>query len=218
MLCNTIVEEGVCSECWGRINFISKPFCKICGLPFEYDIDHDICSSCIKSRPAFDKAFSVFVYDKFSRPLITKFKYSDAVHFLPQLSKMLHSRTNITKADLIIPIPLHYKRLVQRKYNQSALLAKELGKLSHRYVLFDGLIKTKNIAPQASLERKDRKKNVSNAFDINPKHKNILKGKNILLVDDVMTTGSTVSECAKALKKAGVKKVFVVTLSRTVMK
>lgn len=215
MLCNTIVDEGLCSDCWGRINFISEPVCQVCGVPFEYDSEHELCSSCIKKSPAFDKASSVFLYDEFSRPLITKFKYSDNLHFLPYLAKMLNSKTAELKADFIVPVPMHYSKMIFRKYNQSALLAKELGKISHRYVLFDGLIKTRNNPPQASLARDDRKGNVKDAFNINPKRQNVLKGKNILLVDDVMTTGSTISECAKLLKSAGAVKVFVATLSRT---
>lgn len=217
ILCNRIIEGSICGECWGKINFISKPYCEICHLPFEYDIGDAPCSDCLKYPPAYDKAYSVFVYDEFSKPLITKFKYGDAIYFLPHLANILHAKTQHIKADFIIPVPLHYKRLVSRRYNQAGLLASRLSKISKRYVLLDGLFRTKNTPPQAGLVRKDRNKNIVGAFSVNPKHKHVLNGKSVILVDDVMTTGATIHECAKVLKQSGVRKIYVATIARTVM-
>jgi len=217
ILCNSIVDGSICGECWSNVNFISEPYCEICHLPFEYEIGDSHCLDCVKRPPAYDKAYSVFVYDELSRAIITRFKYGDAIHFLPHLAKILHTKTQHIKADFIIPVPLHYKRLVARRYNQAGLLASGLGKLSKRYALLDGLIRTKNTPPQAGLVRKERNRNIVDAFAVNPKHRHILKGKTVILVDDVMTTGATIQECAKVLKASGAEKVYSVTIARTVI-
>lgn len=217
ILCNRIVDGSICGECWSNINFISKPYCEVCHLPFEYEIGDSLCLDCAKNRPAYTKAYSVFVYDEFSKPIITKFKYGDAIHFMPHLAKILHAKTQHIKADFIIPVPLHYKRLVSRRYNQAGLLASGLGKVSKRYAFLDALIRKKNTPPQAGLIRIERNKNIAGAFGVNPKHAHILKGKNVILVDDVMTTGATIEECAKVLKKCGVKNIYTATIARTVI-
>lgn len=122
----------------------------------------------------------------------------------------------IQQSDVIIPVPMHKYKLLKRGYNQSALLAMKLtSKLQIKY-LPQALIKSNNTIPQAELKKDDRIKNVKNSFKVNPKFKESLKGKNILLVDDVITTGATIDECCKTLRKSGPKKIFVLSLAKRV--
>ena len=117
--------------------------------------------------------------------------------------------------DFIAPIPLHKFRIIKRKYNQSALLAKNIGILSDKKVLVDLLVRTKNNKPQALLSQKARKKNVLGIFQVKEQYSAAIKGKNILLIDDVITTGATVESCCMVLKKYGVSRIYVLTLAKT---
>ena len=219
--CGEFVEDvgSLCSGCWSDINFITKPSCDICSLPFEYDKGEDaICGNCMAERPSYDKAISVFVYNNNSSKLITHFKYGDKIHAARSFAKWMVSsaRDLLPETDIITPVPLHRVRLFTRRYNQSALLANHMGEMSGVMVITDILSRTKITPPQASLPRRRRLWNVKGVFAVGKKYKEFIKGKNIILVDDVMTTGATVMECANVLKKAGAEKVFVVTLARTV--
>lgn len=123
---------------------------------------------------------------------------------------MLHN------ADAIIPVPLHRWRLLKRRYNQAAIMAHYLGRDTEVSVLYEGLLRTRSTQVQGHLNYEQRRKNVKSAFTINPKCTFNIKGKTLILIDDVYTTGATVKECAKALKKAGAKSIHVLTLARVV--
>ena len=214
--CGKIVDsEGLCLECWKKIKWIDDPKCKICGVPFEIDI-HALCPACIKKKPHFDKAISVFEYNDFSKGIILKFKHSDATYIVRQLSIWL-LRVSKDIADdslIIIPVPVHFFKRLKRKYNQSELLAQRLGKLKGIPYEPRILRKEKHTLQQEGLSRNIRLKNVNGSFGIDPKFSHLLSGKNVILVDDVLTTGATVNECSKILKKYGAEKVFVITAAR----
>lgn len=218
--CGSMTEESgmLCQNCWKNISFISKPFCECCGFPFEYDIGEALCAGCIKESKPFDNARSAFRYNEDSRKLITSYKYSDKTYGTESFARMMLRVAGdlVSEADIISSVPLHRLRLLSRKYNQSALLANKIAKISNRTAMHDILFRKKNSKPQASLPRNERMKNVKGVFAINDKYKEFIKGKKIMLVDDVMTTGATVNECARLLKKSGAEKVFVLTLARTV--
>ncbi len=222
--CGTIVEDenGVCPDCFNKIHFISKPYCKICGTPFETteNVINNVCANCLKDKKKLlDLQRSAFIYDDFSKKIILGLKFFDKTYYAPWLAKMMYRISQdifAEKPDLIIPVPLHNIRLFQRKYNQSALLAKELSKLSGIKTDFTSLKRCKNTIPQVNFSGKARVKNVKNAFVVT-KNKNI-KNKKIILIDDVFTTGSTIKECALVCKKAGASKIFVITASRTTNK
>lgn len=221
LLCKNTVEENgsLCSSCWSDMDFISKTSCSICSTPFEFDVGEDsLCASCIKERPIYDRSKTVFIYNDKSRKLITGFKYEDKIHAAKSFAKWLFTtgKDLVEESDLIIPVPLHRIRLFTRRYNQSSLIAAELAKQVYLPVAHDVLIRKKNNKPQASLPRNQRLKNVIGAFAVKEKCKNLIEGKNILLIDDVMTTSATVSECAKVLKKNGAAKVNILTLAKTV--
>ncbi|MCW9034009.1 MAG: ComF family protein [Rhodospirillales bacterium] len=219
-VCRTLVGTpgDLCPECWEQITFISEPMCKQCGLPFETDENSNtLCGHCMKTKPHFDQARAVMIYNDFSRRILIPFKNSDRTEMAPTLAHWLR-RSGLplmNETDIIAPVPLHWTRLFKRRYNQSALLASELTKGSKTKLVLDLLKRTKRTPPQVGLSAAARRKNVQGAFIVNPKQKTFLSGKRVLLIDDVVTTGATVNACAKVLKRGGAKSVNVLTLAKT---
>ena len=218
-LCQEPVDEVhcLCHKCYQKLHFITKPCCSVCGRPFEYQgLDEMVCAACMKEKPAFSMARSILEYDDFSKQLVLAFKHGDRIELAPLLVKFLRQADPdiFENVDLIMPVPLHWTRRLKRKYNQSALLAKGLSQktgisYSERY-----LKRIRRTESQGKKKRRDREKNVKNAFRV--AHPDQIKGRSILLVDDVMTTGSTLNECARILRKKGVKDVKVITLYRVI--
>jgi ComF family protein len=207
----------IAPQAWASLNFITYPLCTACGIPLEVDVGKDaVCVSCITENKSFDHARSALVYDENSRSLILGFKHGDQTHavvsFVPWLKQA--GADLLPQTDIIIPVPLHRWRLLQRRYNQAALIAIVLGKATDKAVWPNGLVRTRSTPTQGHLKAVERARNVRKAFAVHPKRD--VAGKNILLIDDVYTTGSTVSECAIALKEAGAAQVNVLTLARVV--
>ncbi|MBW1720284.1 MAG: ComF family protein [Deltaproteobacteria bacterium] len=206
----------LCHDCLESIRLIESPVCAVCGQPFHgpQGTDHT-CGQCIKNPPSFDTARSVFQYHGPVRTLIHRIKYKDDGHALRALSSlaMEYMLLDNLKPDMVIPVPLHSKRLRKRGFNQSLRLARRI--FTHIPLGIDILTRTLNTKPQAELSMKERPGNVRNAFEVaSPLPKGV---KTILLVDDVYTTGATVRACAKTLKKAGARKVHVFAVARTVI-
>ncbi len=202
---------------WSQLSFIDTPFCKTCGLPFPFATpDGTLCAACIEEEPVFDTARAAVVYCDASRQMILDFKYGDRLHaadtFLPWLARA--GAEMLAETDMVIPVPLHRKRLWQRRFNQSALLAQKLARQSGKTYLPEGLIRKIHTIPQKGLSRKERYLNVKNAFAVPPALRSQLAGKAVIIVDDVFTSGATLNECARILKKAGAAKVFVLTVAR----
>ena len=216
-MCNNPVDEPhmLCADCFKQLNFITKPYCQKCGHPFEFDIKGDmICASCLKQMPIYNRARSVFVYDEGSKKLILPFKHADRTDLTHIISQFLLKdyRDLISEADAIVPVPLHITRLFLRHYNQSALLANRLAHMTHRCYLPNVLKRVRATPSQGHLSAKQRQKNIQNAFRVSKP--NLIQGQKILLIDDVMTTGATVSECTKILLKSGAERVDILTVCR----
>lgn len=212
-------ESEVCSECWSNCNFITKPYCNICSHPFAYENDPKaICGACIAAKPKYDKAISVFQYDDYSKKIIHKFKYQDQLHVLNYFVRLMLNmgKEVIDQSDIVIPVAMHKYKLLKRGYNQAALLAMRIATEKKIKYLPQALIKNNNSQAQAGLKKDERLLNIKNSFELNPKYKEFLKGKRILLVDDVITTGATILECCKTLTKAKPDKIFVLTLAKRV--
>ncbi len=218
LMCGKVIhaDNTLCSDCFAKINFISKPYCEHCGRPLPNGTDNSLlCSTCLKAKDVFRTCRSAIRYDEFSKKLILDFKFSNRLENKILLSRWLFlAGEDIFKQgiDIIIPIPLHYMRLFKRKYNQSAILAVSLSKLCNISVDLQSLKKIKHTTPQIQCSGKQRTTNVKNAFQVVSPEK--IKGKRILLIDDVYTTGSTLTECAKALKSAGALSVDALTVAR----
>lgn len=209
----------LCLPCWQQIQFISEPMCHACGLPFDYDIgENALCAPCLSESPLYSRARAAFRYDEHSRKLITRFKYSDQTQLAEIYGAWLAKAGGqlLAQTDIIIPVPLHYFRFVHRRFNQSALLTKVLSKKTGVKHLQNALKRSRRTVPQTGLTRKQRETNVKGAFTINKRYAGVIKGKNILLVDDVYTTGSTIEQCTKILLKAGAAQVNVLTLARAI--
>lgn len=220
-VCNkmNLEKEGLCQECWNKVVILQKPACEICFYPF-YDFEYDgtICPNCIKKRPKYTKARSVFAYDNLIKNVIFNFKYNDKTNNANFFSNLMVNSCKdfIDEIDIVIPVPLHKKRLRKRKYNQASLLVNGIGKKANKIIIHEVLKRKINTRPQVGLLGKERLKNVKDAFCINEQYLEEIRGKNILLVDDVMTTGATLNNCAKILLKHKAKNVYVATIARTV--
>lgn len=224
--CGKIIadEHGICAKCFKKLHFISEPYCKICGTPFENETEiatssHFICPNCASKKRITRFNRSAVIYDDFSKKALLSFKFQDKTSLSKLFAKWLKiSAHDILEQgiDVIIPVPLSYKRLIARKYNQAAVLASELSKLINVPVLPLTLIKTRHTKPQAKLKENLRAQNIKNAYSV--KNSAQIKGKRVLLIDDIMTTGSTLNECARTLLKAGAKTVDTLTVARTLKK
>jgi ComF family protein len=216
----TVGAHGaLCAACWEEIHFITAPHCHRCGLPFAHEMgEQALCGHCMKESPAFTEARAVFRYDETSRAQILALKYYDKTQLAPVFGHWLARAAGEykDKVQAILPVPLHYWRLVGRRYNQAGLLAQALAKQTGLPVLNDTLRRVRATTTQAGLTRTGREKNVRGAFKVPHAKRETLKGKSVLLIDDVMTTGATLNACARALNDAGVVDVYVLTLARTV--
>jgi ComF family protein len=208
--------DRLCHDCLESIRLIEPPVCTVCGQPFHgpQSTGHT-CGQCIKNPPSFDTARSLFQYQGSIRTLIHRIKYNDDGYALRALSSlaMEHVLLDYLRPDMVIPVPLHSKRLRKRGFNQSLRLSRTI--FPHIPLGIDILSRTLNTKPQTGLSMKERHRNVRNAFETaSPLPKGV---GTILLLDDVYTTGATVRACAKALKRAGAKEVHVFTVARTVI-
>lgn len=223
------------SAAWGALHFIAPPCCHACGVPFDVDsveIEPDglssdadsplygqsyfKCAGCMADPPPYGGLRSAVAYNDTSRALVLSFKHGDQTHltatFVPWLKALVEQ--NEWSADYIIPVPLHWTRLLKRRYNQSALLARALAKSLSVPVALDMLVRSRATVTQGHLSSKDRHENVRGAFTLHPRFQTKIAGKTILLIDDVYTTGATIKECARVLKAHGAACVLVLTVAR----
>lgn len=209
-----------CRACWDSIKPLSGPACPRCGRPFASAIalkhsPHHLCGACRLRRPAYTRAWSLYPYVPPLQDAIRLFKYHGKVALAPALGELMCAAGHPPQeVDLLIPVPLHSSKLREREFNQSFLLADQLNRLLHVPLSYDNLIRVRRTEPQTQLSRSERLKNLRRAFAV--VRPDEVKSKRILLVDDVLTTGTTVSECAKTLRKAGAADVYVGTLARTI--
>ena len=220
--CGKIIcdDDALCDDCFNELNFISAPYCQRCGIPFE-DVGgkppHNwLCAECARDKhPWFRLCRSALHYDEFGKALIIALKFydrTDDARILAKWMKLAGKDIWAQGVDVIVPIPLHYTRLIKRKYNQAAMLAVELSKLTGIPVDLTHLIRHRKTRPQVEFSGHVRVKNVKGAFSI--KSIKAFQGKRVLLVDDVLTTGSTLKECAKAIAKAKPKSIDLLTAAR----
>jgi ComF family protein len=212
--------HNLCAACWAKIAFLSDPVCFICGFPFAYDEGPEtLCAACRQRAPAFDQARALMRYDEASRDPILALKRADRLDLVPAFARWLRQAGHqlLAEADLIVPVPLHRWRLWRRRFNQSALVARALGRLVGKPV--DCLLLQRARATPSQGEMPSaaaRRRNVQGAFRVERIRAECVKGKIVLLIDDVFTTGATIEACARALKRAGASRVLVLTLARVV--
>lgn len=208
----------LCDNCLQALTPITHPMCTVCGIPFSTSIGSDhLCEICLRKRLWYDSVRTPYLYSGPLMNAIQRFKYNSETHLSSSLGTLLSSFTSTLivnpKDFLIVPVPLHRRRLKERGFNQSLLLAKVLASHLGSQLDYLSLIRRRDTRPQTGLGKEERRKNVANAFSITPPE--IFKDKKILLVDDVFTTGHTLNECAKSVKKSGALKVICLALART---
>jgi len=227
-MCEKPIRESkgysICEDCFKTIELIERPYCIKCGKPlipsvFFKQNREILCLDCKRKKYSFEFSRSTGIYDKVLKKCIHLFKYYGEKKLAKPLGKLMvdylvKNDEFKKKIDLIIPVPLHKNDLRKRGFNQSILLGRVVGNYFSISVGEKVLIKKKLTPFQANLSKKEREKNILRAFLVEkPKE---IKGKNILILDDVFTTGATVEECTKELMKARAKNIFVLTLARTV--
>ena len=197
--------------------------CARCGTPFAADTgggDADaVCAGCLARRSPIEKIRAALRYDDRSRGLVLGFKHADRTHAAPFFGKWMAraGADALAGADLLVPVPLHWTRLVWRRFNQSALLAHALSRECGVACAPDLLVRARRTPIQGTLGRLQRLRNVRRAFAVRGRHVTLVKDARIVLVDDVLTTGATLAECARTLRGAGAAEVRAVTLARVVL-
>jgi ComF family protein len=212
--------QSVCADCWRELWFLGPPQCVQCGVPFPHDLGQGVkCGACIARPPAFDTARSALAYDDASRDLILSFKHADRLEAVPLFARWMSAagKDVLPGADLFVPVPLHWRRLAARRYNQAAELARALAAIAGKPMAATVLTRRKATRSQGEMtSARARMKNVAGAFLVDASAKSKVEGRHVVVIDDVLTTGATLGACAKALRRAGAASVSVITLARVV--
>lgn len=220
VLCGTILgpERGLCGACWAELRFVTPPWCSVCGRPYdEDDAGLDPCAVCRADRPVLRRTRAALAYDDRSRRLVIAFKHYGRLSLRPLFALWLALPAGelLAEVDLIAPVPLHRRRLMQRGFNQAALLAESLATVDGPAYVPDLLERRRPTASQQGLGARARRGNVTAAaFRVHPRRRASLPGARVLLVDDVLTTGATLEACARTLLAAGCASVDGLSLAR----
>lgn len=206
---------------WSRLTFLDAPHCAICGLPFPYpggsgSASGALCGPCIARPPVFDRARAPLAYDAVSRPLVLGFKHGGRRELIDRFARWMAmaGQDCLDDAEAILPVPLHWRRLLARRYNQSALLGRALSRVTGLPLETDLIVRRRATPSQAGQSARSRRRNVAGAFAVTDRER--AKDRVFVLVDDVFTTGATATACARQLKRAGAARVYVMTLCRVV--
>lgn len=215
---DAIGEHGaLCLPCWNELVIPGEPCCATCQRPFgnAETAEGSICAACLAEPPKHSGIAAATLYNETSRKLVLAFKHGNKIALSRMLAKMILARLPVLESEwLVVPVPLHFRRQWQRGFNQSALLAREIAQARGLELLVDGLQRTRATPSLGGLGRRERAKVLTGAIIANPKRADLLKGANVLLVDDVMTSGATTNACLKALHKAGAGQVRIACFAR----
>jgi ComF family protein len=220
-LCEAPVEQPgqLCAACFARTSFITAPCCARCGVPFAAEGQGGamhLCPACRDAPPVYGEARAALRYDRQARQLILPFKHADRTELArvlaPQMARA--GAALLRRAELLIPVPLHRGRLFHRRYNQAALLALALARLTGRAAMVDALLRVRPTVPLGEKSPDERAATVAGVFAVRPRRAAVLVGKRLLLIDDVMTSGATANACAAVLLAAGATAVDVLVAAR----
>jgi ComF family protein len=214
-----VAGVGVCAACWAKLSFIAQPYCPRLGIPFVYDPGPGLLSmEAIANPPAYQRARAAVRYDEVARTLVHALKYHDRTDLAPAMGRWM-ARAGaelLTEADVLVPVPLHWRRGWSRRYNQSGALARVLEKQSGVPVASDALRRVRATPQQIGLNRSERASNVQGAFKAAPDRSAAIYGRRVVLIDDVLTSGATADACARALLRARAAQVDVLVFARVV--
>lgn len=213
-----VADPGsLCGRCWPKLRFLERPWCEVLGTPFSVEIGEGIVSAdAIANPPPFRRARSAVVYAGIARDMVHDLKFRDRAELAPWMARwMLRAGSELIEdADVVVPIPLHRRRFLWRRFNQSAELARTLAKLSGKPFEPGALRRVRATRQQVGLGMRAREDNVRGAFKVPPDADILVRGRRVLVVDDVYTTGTTVAAATRALKRSGASAVDVLTFAR----
>ncbi len=222
-LCGNAIaaQGGLCIECWPKLETPGEPSCSTCQVPMGAGSGKTEaqCAACQTDPPRHSGIYSAAIYNEASRKLILQFKHGGKIALAKMLGRLMAARLpepNGDRAPLLVPVPLHRLRLWQRGFNQAALLAREVANNGKGIVLVDGLIRRKRTRSLGGLGRADREKALSGAIAMRPSRRAIIADRDIVLVDDVFTSGATSEACVDALLDGGARSVRVLCFARVV--
>ena len=211
--------EGVCAECWARLSFIAPPYCPRLGIPFVYDPGPGLLSmEAIADPPAYARARAALRYDDVARTLVHALKYQDRTDLAPPMGRWMAraGRELLDEADVLVPVPLHWRRAWHRRYNQSGALARVIARQTGVRLSTEALRRIRPTQQQIGLSRPQRASNVQGAFKVASHRQSEIQGRRVILVDDVLTSGATADACARALLRAKAASVDVLVFARVV--
>ena len=214
--CGTIVDDvdSFCADCWKQLEFLGAGGCSRCGLPLKAT-DIETCAVCLAKPPRLDRIRAAVAYGDISRSITMRLKYGRKVALARTMSRYMQPLLGDLPGDTVfVPVPLHRSRLWRRGFNQSAIVARELSRRTGYGVEIDALKRVRATPPLKGLNMLQRRRTVAGAFRANRQAE--LRGRNIVLVDDVLTTGSTANACARVLKRAGAARVDLVSWARVI--
>ena len=220
-ICGEIVDwskknNRICEKCRPKLRRITEPFCKRCGKPLK-GTQEEFCYDCKETKHHYSQGRAVYVYDSMLKQSIGNLKYHNkreyAVFYIEEIATYLKKDIQRWKPLCIVPVPLYKKKRRSRGFNQAELLAKGIGKKMGIPVYSNLLKRRTDTLPQKKLGKKERKENLKQVFYLEKSMETEIKGKNILIVDDIYTTGSTVDQCSKVLKRAGAGEVYFVCIA-----
>ncbi len=223
-------DGALCAGCFRALEFVAEPCCATCGITFAYEMagpatggladdDAAVCGACAARPPAFHAARAALVYNDLARKLVVGFKHADQTHLVAALAGWVEqaASTLIGRADVLVPVPLHRRRLFARRFNQSALLAARLSRSTAVPWLPDVLVRVRATPSQGHLNAVQRRRNVRRAFQVRAARREAIAGAHVLLIDDVLTTGATLDACAETLLAAGAARVEAATVARVIL-
>jgi ComF family protein len=220
--CGGLVESahGLCGACWTETPFISGLVCDGCSLPLigEEDGLRSVCDECMTDPPPWDHATAIMSYRDTARRMVLQLKHGDRLDLVRPAAKWMAARASsrIDVETCLVPVPLHWTRLLQRRFNQSAALAKEICRLTGAVYCPDSVVRIRRTRPQEKMTREERRQNLEGAIRPHPRQGSRIAGRAVVLVDDVMTSGATLRASAMAAKEAGARSVSVLVLARVV--
>lgn len=215
----TETAMGLCGSCWREVHFFAGDVCDLCGVPVpgaDAGTARIICETCSHYPPSWDKGRAAVEYDGVGRRIVLSLKHGDRLDMTGTLARWMTGAAGAV-ADpemLVVPVPLHWQRLVLRRFNQSAELARQVARRIGATYLPDALLRVRPTKVQQGMNRRERQENVANAIGVAARHRAAIAGQGVLLIDDVLTTGATLSAATCALRDAGATRVNVLTLAR----